>query len=328
MVGKKRPIAHIRGESGVNILKKKIPPEWVAREYVPDYGIDLSIEIFEPYEENYITKGEHIFFQVKTTEHIEKKILKIKSRDNIEKTFNNVYRNSEEFEIEVIKYSIDTDLLATVEKMGSAIPVILAVVDASTENIYFVCLNDYIEKVIVPQDINYTEKQTKTINIPTKNILDKDGIKIIEWYAKRPKLYALFNKINYQRRELEYCYGNDIEERIEHFIKIIKRSDAWSACEYFSIMADIKEDIEYYMQCGKTKEEENSIRCFIENKIDVDEAVWENSHFAGLASLRECHHISSLVGLWNKLLNLGDLFEDVIKEEFLPTPLSIVMSSL
>lgn len=326
MMEKKRPIAHIRGELGVNILKRKLPIEWVAREYVPDYGIDLSIELFESYEDNYITKGEHIFFQVKTTENIDKEILKVKSRENVEKTYDKC-NDDEVYEIEVIKYNIDTALLKTVEKMGSAIPVILSVVEASTENVYFVCLNDYIEKVIIPTDVNYTQKQTKTINIPTDNILDKDGIKIIEWYAKRPKLYALFNKINYQQRELSYCLETDIEERIEHFLKILMRLDAWSACAYFPIMRSIKEEIEYYIENGTTKEEENSVRGSIERGIDVDEAVWENHYFTRLASLQECYHITSLVSLWNKLANLGDLFEDVTKEAFLPTGLSIAMNS-
>ena len=48
MVGKKRPIAHIKGETGVQVLKRQLPAEWVPREYVPDYGIDLSVELESP----------------------------------------------------------------------------------------------------------------------------------------------------------------------------------------------------------------------------------------------------------------------------------------
>ena len=45
--GKTRPIAHIKGEQGVKILKEVFPDSWVVREYSPDYAIDLNIEIFE-----------------------------------------------------------------------------------------------------------------------------------------------------------------------------------------------------------------------------------------------------------------------------------------
>ena len=66
--GKKRSTSQIKGEVAVNILRGLFPQEWVIREYTPDYGIDLSIELFEKYEDNYITTGEHIYFQVKGTE--------------------------------------------------------------------------------------------------------------------------------------------------------------------------------------------------------------------------------------------------------------------
>lgn len=328
MPGKKRPLAHIRGDIGINIVKNTLPQEWVVREYNPDYGIDIGVELFEPYEDSFVTKGEHIFFQVKTTDSIEKSVLSVKNRPNVEKTYNDSQNeNVSVQQIEVIKFIIDTSLLETVEKMGSAVPVILAVVDASTEKIYFVCLNDYIEKVLIPSDISYTEKQTKTIYIPANNILDNDGVRIIEWYAKRAKLYALFNKINYQRRELEYCSEHLLEERIIHFIKILMRLDAWSATDYFPIMKSLKEDIEYYLNNNITKEAEQIIECLSVQGKDVDEEIWENSYCAGYVSLRKSQQIISLISLWDKLTNLGDLFEDICKEYFLPTSLNIMMNN-
>lgn len=143
MKGKKRPIAHIKGETGVQVLKRHLPAGWVPREYIPDYGIDLSVELFSPAEGGYVTKGEHVFFQVKATDAIEKVPYKIYPRMNVEKEYRDL--EDEPVEIEVIKFVLDTDLLFTVETMGSAVPVILAVVDLNTENIYFVCLNDYID---------------------------------------------------------------------------------------------------------------------------------------------------------------------------------------
>lgn len=318
MLGKKRPLAHIKGENGVQILKRHLPNEWVPREYVPDYGIDLSVELFSPAEGGYITKGEHVFFQVKATDSIEKVQHKIYPRKNVEKE----YRKSSgtPVEIEAIKYVLDTDLLFTVETMGSAVPVILAVVDLLTENIYFVCLNDYIEKVLIPEDANYIEKDHKTIYIPANNLLNsKFGLKTVEWYGKRGKLYALFNKIHYQEVELRYCMDYEITERVEHFLKILMKLDAWTASEFWGILADLKKEAEYYISNGITFESERIIKSMEERGVDVDAEVWESTYCSGLVSFRESQRVQGIHELWKKMSNLGCIFEDMTKETFLPT---------
>ncbi len=115
--GKKRPENHVIGAEAVDILKSIFPKYWVVREYNPDYGIDLSVELFEPYEDGYITCGEYIYFQVKGTKNITIKKKKIYSWDK--KSFN---------EMEVVKFALETSLLELVEKMGNAVPVILALI--------------------------------------------------------------------------------------------------------------------------------------------------------------------------------------------------------
>ena len=106
-------------------------------EYTPDYGIDLSVELFNQCEGGYVTSGEHIFFQVKGTEELDKCTIKVKSRMNVEKDYKTT--SEEVKEIEVVKFRLDTDFLFTVEKMGSAVPVILAVVDVITKDA-FLCV--------------------------------------------------------------------------------------------------------------------------------------------------------------------------------------------
>lgn len=324
-VGKKRPVTHIKGDLGINILKSYFPVSWVPREYTPDYGIDLSVELFNECEGGYITSGEHIFFQVKGTEVIEKSIIKAKSRMNVEKQ----YKSTEEEikEIEVVKFSLDTDLLYTVEKMGSSIPVMLAVIDVTTKDAFFVCLNDYIEKIIVPENENYTEQASKTIYVPLCNkINDEHGIHAIEWYAKRPKLYSLFNKINYQKRELEYCDQYDIDKRLTHFLKILLRSDAWSAKDYFGAMHVTKRKIDYYIEHGITEDADKSIKARVAEGKDVDAVIWKATYCSGLVSFRELEKVQSLQRLWDNLCLMGDIFEDVVKEAFLPTILGVDIS--
>lgn len=170
--GKKRPIQHIIGESGVDILKKLLPSEWVIREYAPDYGIDLDVELFEEMNDGgFITKGEHVLFQVKGVEEIKKGRKTIYHRTNVEKE--NKVDKSSSYTMDVVKYSLETHLLELVEKMGSAVPVMLAVVDITNYEAYCVCLNDYIEKVLLPEG-DYANQGTVTIYIPVENRINDD----------------------------------------------------------------------------------------------------------------------------------------------------------
>lgn len=318
LAGKKRPLTHIRGDEGIRLLKECLPKEWVVREYTPDYGIDLSVELFDRTDSGFITKGEHVFFQVKCSEILERHTLKLAPRYNVEKEYKQTA--GDPVEMDVIKYVLDTDLLATVEAMGSAVPFILTVADAAANDVYFLCLNDYIEKVLVPREPNYTETASKTIYIPIKNKLNSDiGIHAIEWYAKRAKLYALFNKIHYQAKELKYCSQHEFESRIHHFLNILLRFDAWSASDYFGAMFTAKQEIEYYLEHGITKNAEIVINRMVQSGEDVDAEIWETSHFSDPVSFREAERIQGLISLWERLENMGDILEDITKETFLPT---------
>ena len=134
---------------------------------------------------------------------------------------------------------------------------ILAVVDRSANNIYCLCLNDYLEKVLIPDEPNYMEQDTKTIYIPIENNLKDMGTSMIEWYGKRAKLYAFFNKIHSQAEDLKYCSAYDLEDEVRHFLSIILRSDVWSACDYFPALKYARGEIDYYVEHGITREAEN-----------------------------------------------------------------------
>lgn len=318
--GKRRSLTHIKGESGVTILKNCFPEEWVVREYSPDYGIDLSVELFVPFGSGFITAGEHVFFQVKATDKLELMRLSVPPRYNVERGKKPV--SGTPVEIDIAKFVIDTDLLATVERMGSAVPVILAVVDTNTEDVYCLCLNDYLEKVLVPDDPNYRNQSTKTVYIPIENNLKAMGINLIEWYGKRAKLYAFFNKIHAQAEDLKYCNAYELEDEVRHFLDIILRSDVWSACDYFPALKFAKEEIDYYVEHGITRDAERIIAHRIQAGEDVDEEIWEATFSSAPVSFRKAQSHWGILHLWEQLENVGDIFEDTIKEYFLPTYLN------
>lgn len=321
--GKRRVEAHITGEKAVRILKEIAPDNWVIREYTPDYGIDLSIELFD---KNYITKGEHILFQVKGTERLNTTNFKVFLRKNVKKS--NEKSNEEYIETEVIKYTIDVDLLATVERMGEAVPVLLSVVDINKKEAYFVCLNDYIEKVLVPENPNFYSQDKVTIYIPIENKINTDiGKKIIEWYGKRAKLYAFFNKVNYQSKELEYHINSDYVDLAEHFLKIIFRLDIWSETENIPILETQKEEIEYYLEKKITRDGEKILKKALKNGEDIESPIYESSHCVGEVSYKEAILIQGLHRLWEQLSLIGDIFEENYRSIYLPTYYNLIINN-
>lgn len=312
-----RSKSHIVGELGVDILKRHFPVEWVVREYHPDYGLDLSVEIFERGDPA-ITTGAHVFFQVKGTETIKSCLYKVKSRSNVEKPPEPVEKRI--YEVEAIKFVLDTSFLATVERMGSGVPVLLALVDISTEIVYFVCLSDYIEKILI-HDGDYKKQKNKTIYIPIGNVISEATLPIIEWYARRPRFYALFNKINYQKRELKYVDEYHMAEYIDHFIRILYRFDVWKPPYMVTYMEEDKEEMDYYIEHGITKSTAEICHQMEENGINLDAKEWIGTGFYSHreVSQREIQRIHGLHELWRKLTILGDIFEEDSKEMFLPT---------
>lgn len=81
--------------------------------------------------------------------------------------------------------------------MSLSILVFLFVIDVIELKIYFICLNDYIDKIIIFYEFNYMNKKIKVIYIFISNIIDDKGIEILKFYVKRLKLYFFFIKVVY-----------------------------------------------------------------------------------------------------------------------------------
>lgn len=320
--GKQKSKSQVIGEKAVEILRQLFPAEWEVREYTPDFGIDLAVEIFEQYKEGYITTGEHMYFQVKGTEKIKFAKYKIYERDNVEKSYNKgaLYKD-----IDVVKFEIETALLGTVEKMGSAVPVLLTVVDIINKNAYFICLNDYIEKVIIPEHQDYTKQESLTVYLPVDNIIrSNQDTTPIKWYAKRAKLFALFSKANYQRQELNDMKDKNLKKEILHFANIIFRLDAWSASKYFYALKVVQDRLEDFLATGKIKEVEEEIVKLRQGRMDLEEECWETNHDYEKLSLLECLESMQLRTIWDQICNCGFIIEDIAKEWYLPTYMGIV----
>lgn len=314
-IGKVQPEAHTIGRRAVDLLKSIFPQLWVVREYTPDYGIDLDVELFA--EDTKMTLGEHVLFQVKGTESLTvDQIQPIKTVNGL----GGLESNGPTTTVEVVKFSLDTKLVATVEKMGSAAVVLLAVVDLKGRRAYVVCLNDYIDKILLVQNPGYCKQDHVTIYIPTKNCLNVDaGARLVAWYGKRAKLYSFFCLVNVQWHDLKYEDSSRKVETAKKYAERLARLDVWGGAQRWQILDEMKEDISFFYQNGITREVEAFLKEEKQRGRDIDDPIWEGSYFAGPVSLRDNNTIDGIHQLWERLNNLNCLFDEYVKHWFLPT---------
>jgi hypothetical protein len=180
--------------------------------------------------------------------------------------------------------------------MGVAIPVLLVIADLSAERCYFVCMNDYIDKILIPRHDNYTAKNSRTIHVPTLNDIGNEvGLTALRWYAKRAKLYAAFQRFIFQAAELNYAFNSTDFLSMAHYFAIrITGYDFWDDTEMWKLISHYGEEVRRFVEAGRTDL----------SKTDP----------------------ATIVELWRCLTVLPRNYEDVCREWFLPTPLGYLSS--
>jgi hypothetical protein len=139
---KQRSEQHLIDESAQKMLQNLIPKGWVLRNYRPDYGIDYILEVFQPlpnndYGNTFETLGEHLFIQLKGKKSAKRMIKKIYDRYNVEKSLLVEDKSSLIGELEVISFPLEVSELVTVQRMSSALPVMLLLVEITTAECFF-----------------------------------------------------------------------------------------------------------------------------------------------------------------------------------------------
>lgn len=312
---KSRVEQHLIDTDGEKLLRSSLPRHWLLREYRPDYGLDFALEIFEKISDStktnhqYQTLGEHIFIQLKSVTGIDKLPLKLYSRVNVEKQKEVLDKNEIVGITDTIRFQLETSELLTVERMGIGIPVLLVVANLDENKCYFVCLNDYIDKILIPKHGDYTSKGSRTTHIPVENQVncDEPGITALRWYAKRSKLYSAFQRFLYQEMELKYI--NDPEKGVElakYFAEKILRYDFWNSTEMCPIINKYGENVKKFIECGHPH-----LFSSPSQEELCSEEIWYE-----------------VMKLWGYLTLLARSYEDVWREWFLPTALGYETSSI
>lgn len=339
---KQRVWQHLMEDESLKIVREVLPAEWLIREYRPDYGIDLVLELFEfsdAARRDAVTLGETLFVQVKSTDVLRRRDLQVYARRNVAREPLREDR-SETLKVEVAPLRIETSELLTVQAMGAAVPVLMLVVEVSTRSVYFVCLNDLIEKVIVPADPSYHEKKSKVINVPLRNrVSQNDEVSALplKTYAKRAKLYAAFVQFGYQQHELEYAWEAwrdapgesarnsataDYVALVRHFLALNLRFDFWTRVPEWAPLrwSFIELSALNRFLSSESLASVNAVRGYlvaapvermfedILTRLDPDES--REQLFL---------HINRI---WFRLGNLSRIYEELGREWFLPTYLS------
>lgn len=335
---KRRVTQHIMEDQSLQIIRSTLPNEWVIRDYKPDYGIDIAVELFEYIDGSSFTTetlGEWFFGQVKAVAKTSIQIITEYPRFNVEKA--PLRKNKKEsLEIEVIPFQMDTDELLTIQALGSGVPVLLLLVTLDTGNLYFVCLNDILDKCIIPNDPMFSDKQTKVIHVPVQNRITSNHQSLvpIKFLAKRPKLYSAFSKFTYQEHEVAYILNHlsmlpvdFISESPElntllHFLRIIKRYDFWETTDMWTPIRhafDQISNMEYIL--NSIKENKQLPRAFLlPDNLPLDESKWDQDE------LMRFMFTSKIQSTWSFLKNLNNMYEEICREWFLPTYLAQLSS--
>ena len=284
------------------VLRNALPREWVIRRYKPDYGIDFAVEVFKYADEKRTiaeTLGENFFVQLKSVATTEINTLRAYARRNVVKG-TLALDKSKFLDIDVIKYPIDSEDLFTIETMGNGMPVVLILVTLDSNRLFFICLNDLIDKVVVPDDPDYGDKGKKTIYVPVKNEITSNPISLtaLRFYAKRAKFYSSFVLFEYQRNELAYASGwpePEIAQLILHFIRVLDRLDIWDDCEMWGIVRDYRGQLDRWQELLSKQGPTSFV-------------------------------LGDAMRLWTGLVALAHNYEELCREWFLPTNLAQFLS--
>jgi hypothetical protein len=331
---KQRTASHIGEEASFDIIRNIFPEQWVIRAFdKPDYGIDQVFELFKKIDGQsrvYETLGEYLFVQVKSVEKPKYAIQKYHPIMNVAKS---VYRQDKSVSLktEVIKFSIDTNELVTIQAMGSSVCVLLLLIALDSKRVFFLNLNDLIDKVIIPQRPDFRKKKTIVIDVPVLNELkksDERSFAPLEFYAKRAKLLAAFSTFLYQQNELNYSlqafnpsfWGPrsiaaaasdpdwaDIRMMLKQFIAQILELDIWDLKKFNYFQPEVnglvwKYFSEYHDRLGKLSKKIAAGRFDIQSEK------------------------GDILLLWFWLGNLNNVYQELCREWWLPKFLALLSS--
>ncbi|MEU8590198.1 DUF4365 domain-containing protein [Streptomyces sp. NPDC048664] len=330
---KRRDYRHVMEEDSGALLRSALPKQWVVHEYKPDYGIDGTVEIFEPVDEQdatFETLGEHIFFQLKSIKrtNLVSKVAEARHNPLLPKRETGATSSSTHaVRFKAIAYDLEVNELLTVEAMGASVAVVLFLTPLDQQQVYVVSLTDYIDRVLDIEDPEWRSKTAKRIYIPVMNrVPTPPAMTLLRQYGKRAKLMHLFNVASYQNNELAYAIeraelspapGQEadlVTDLASRFCKRLLALDVWNDCgwlllrRYHAILAGYKD-------------------LFSGDSTAIHRIGWK-FHVDDVEQYAASDLLTSIRSTWQGMNSLGRTYEELVREWGLPTYLGTVGLSL
>jgi len=320
---KRRDVNLLQGDAGEKLVAAAMPEQWLVRKLESDFGIDLHVEVFDWAKDDPTaadTLGEHFFIQVKSQKELQTVTHTVRSRGNVAKYVPDP-KEGDAYNINVIPCALEVGELMTIEAMGNAVPVLLCVVGMDTRTVYYMCMNDYISKVLLPNKPDYTKQKTVTVHLPAWNVLDRydDGIGYLWLLARRAKFYSAFNTFAYQGNEFEYTrdrllslaeraedevvrFPDDLIAMLDVFLTSNLRLDIWQPAgpALWAPLGDVASDFRKLQATLPGLREEMTAH---------ELTIW----------------IFTISQVFNRAANLGRMYEELAREWRLPTQLATML---
>lgn len=319
-MAKRRGETHLSEDQSETLVKSLLPKEWVMRKLHPDYGVDISIEVFERRSGIGIpTMGEFLFVQLKSTTALKQRTIKIRVRGNVEKALD-TQDGKPAFELDVVLYQVDTDTIDNARLMGPSTPLLLFVADLAENEVYYVCLTDYYDKLLEPRGFVFGDQNTTTIRIPKSNRLSvKHSVEVMRFFAARAKLYGMFNLAQFQYREIRYILDSFSNHEhvpelkanfaiIERFARRLRAMPIWDRELPWALLPHYRDRLDRIIakiDAGALSKIESGIAEFLTGKDEAIQPLFSFSRLCGLS--------------WEQFSAIGQTFEDLVREWFLPT---------
>lgn len=294
-------------------MKRLFPAHWVVRKLPTDFGLDFEVEVFDYVPDAKppsLTRGEHFYVQVKTTRSTTVRAVRVRSTDKVT--------------IDVTSEVLNMSDLVTVQVMGPAVPVLLVQLDESADLARFVCLSDYVDKIVAPEEPGFAEAASRTVYLPAANVLGEEGdnLEYLYFLARRPKLFAIFNTLTFMQDDVNRRFdGDDLQDRrywsdeagatsdtrrlseetVELLRKYVSRALQW---DIWDSPGSIWQPLEWWG----------------EELVELEEEL--RDHPVGMAVSDLVDFGISVQRVFNQGAALSREYEDRVREWFLPTHLS------
>lgn len=310
MKRRRTPLNPFAKDVAFTLLKNILPSSWVIHDYGADYGMDCLIEIFDPIGNNRKftdTLGEMLYIKLKVAPNFlySKKKVYPKLMPNTQEHLTE--QQAGFFEVEMASVKFEVEELLAVQAMRPAVPVLLILIDTSLNRAFFICLNDYVDKVLLATDPFFATKESRVIHVPLTNeiLCTESHLMPLRAYGKRAKMYAAFTRFSYQRKEIEKIF-----KAITYFHEKVLCEQIVETVKAFAL-ATLHQDIWHFYECWRpvmwSHKELDELLVEIDKGIDPSDVV---------LFLQSCQQI------WQRLDNLANIYEDLVREWFMPTFLS------